>query len=121
MFGNHRSPRDGGGDVRGADRSDDLQRIFSCESLKLSGQERFEGEVPAVLLPHDHHQRSVVDSGCGDAADGVTESRRRVDEGEGRPGVGDRIAGGYAEHRSFMQRQYKMEIVRQVGKERNFR
>ena len=95
-------------------------RVVASQFVEpMAGQERRQGQMTAILLTDDHHQRRAVDPGSRQRADAVTQPGCRVQDDDRRLLVGDRPAGGDADHRTLVQREHKVQIFREVGEQGN--
>jgi hypothetical protein len=109
------------GNVLRADGLLDTDRILAAESRELSGEERLEGEVAAVLLADHDDERRPVHPGRRERADRSPEPRGRVQEDERRLVPADREAGRETDDGSLVEAEHEAEVVRQPGEERNLR
>ncbi len=77
--------------------------------------------MPAVLLPHDEHERGAVDARGRDGPDRIPEPGRRVQDRERRGRAGDRVARRQAHDRPLVEREHEAQVVREVGQEGDLR
>ena len=81
---------DRGRDVLCPGRLVDADGILATKAGQLPGEEWLEGEMPAVLLPHDDDEWRAIHAGGRQGADPRAEPGRRVQKDESRPATADR-------------------------------
>lgn len=103
--------------VLGAGRLVDPDRVVTGETGEAPGQEGLQREVPAVLLPDQHHQRRPVHPGGRDRADRVAQPRRGVQQRQRGPFARDGPAGGHADDRALVQGEDELQVVGEPGQQ----
>ena len=112
---------DRAGKILRADGLVDPDRVVARQPLEPAGEKRLVGEMPAILLPDDDHERSPVHA-CGrERPDRVAEPGGRVQERDGRLRPADGEAGCNADHGRLVEREHELEIARKARQERHLR
>ena len=111
----------GAGHVLGARRLVDPDRIVAGEPLEAPREKRLLGQMAAVLLPHEHHERRPVRARRGQGGNRIAESGGGVHEDEGGLAPGDRPPGRHAHHGPLVQAEDEAHVVGQPAQEGHLR
>ena len=115
-----RRTRDRAGQILRRRREGRPDGVVAGEALEaLAGEERRECEVAAILLADDDHERRAILARGHDRVDGVAEPGGDVEVHEGRRAAPERIAGRHPDDGALVQAEHELEVVREVGEERD--
>ena len=93
-------------------------RVLAGQPLQCPpGEERLEGDLPAVLLADHDDQGGAAVAGVGDRVDRVAQAGGGMKVDEGRLAAGQGISRGHPHHRSLVQPEHEVHIGGKIGQE----
>ena len=108
------------GNVLGLHRKARPHGVFAGQALeRTAGEKRLVGELAAVLLADQDDERGSAVASVGDRVDRVAQTRCRVQVDERRPAARDRVPRCDPDHRTLVQPQHELDVVRQPGQKRD--
>ena len=111
---------DRAGQVLRAQRRRGPHRVLAGEPIERApGEERLEGQLPAVLLSDDDHQGRPGITGVGDRVDRVAEARRGVQVDEGGTTPSERVPTCHPHDGALVQPEDEADVAREIGEKRD--